>query len=230
MKFIKKRYIALLTLLSSVSLVGTGFSSWYMSCQISDTATGSITVPAIEGDIPGIYYISNSEYSFDYYQMDGIYYFTTSSIGIKMKMNIPEFYTNLPSDKSDVYLKLNLSYTYSGSSDLDLFSSNNSYTTPPTKSRMSLVDLDSYYIESEDIVSSSSSASGKNYHKLESKICAFSLNKYSLYSLAKSYSTSNILYFWAEFNFEIKDSFTNIFNEYKNLEFRLEFNAMEASS
>lgn len=28
MKFIKKRYIALLTLLSSVSLVGTGFSSW----------------------------------------------------------------------------------------------------------------------------------------------------------------------------------------------------------
>lgn len=230
MKFLKKRYIALLTLLSSVSLVGTGFSSWYMSSQISDTATGSITVPAIEGDIPGIYYISNSEYSFDYYQMDGTYYFTTSSIGIKMKMNIPEFYNNLPSDKSDVYLKLNLSYTYSGTSDLDIFSSNNNYTTPPTKSRMSLVDLDSYYIDSEDIVTSSYTNSNGYYHKLESKICAFSLNKYSIYSLAKSYSINNIIYFWAEFNFDIKDSFNDIINEYKNLEFRLEFNALGASS
>ena len=47
MKFLKKRYIALLTLLSSVSLVGSGFSSWLVVNHISDFANLSINIESV---------------------------------------------------------------------------------------------------------------------------------------------------------------------------------------
>lgn len=47
MKFIKKRYIALLTILSSFSLLGTGFSSWLCINNISDYANLSINIESV---------------------------------------------------------------------------------------------------------------------------------------------------------------------------------------
>lgn len=232
-KLIGPKYIALLTVIASVSVIGTGFSSWVLvSPEITpEYINGNINTPEVDGNpIPGLFYVKNSEFFFDYYQMDGNYNFTSSSIGIKLKMDLNTFSNNLPSDSSDIFLNLNLSYSYSSSTDLDIFAQDNEYLIPPTKSKISLVDIDSYYVESDDITTIKKTASGSFIHKLESKVYAFSTMQSSIYSLAKSFSLGNIIYFWAEFEFGVKDGFSSIFSQFKNIQFKMEFNLLEVAS
>ena len=233
---IKKKYISLLFLVSSVSLIGTGFSSWviYAGEPEPGITSGIIGVDTeIHDLIPCLYYVSDSQYGFDYYSYDGLYYITNSNIGFQLMMEKNGFYGAISDKSQDLYMHVALSYTYNGATDMDIFSNGNPYIIPPTKVIIEHSKNSKYFIYSEDITTYSSSSNNVHTHTMVTSILAYSPNKPSLYTLADRYANANANQpnFNVKFKFELNDSSTikeqNNFLRYKTFAFKFSFNVGE---
>ena len=230
---IKKRHLCLILSLATCSLIGTGFSSWTITYQNGDSAFGTIGVDTdVKDIIKGIYYVSNSSYFFDYFLLDNTYHLTTSSIGFKIAMYNSIFEQNDFSE--DIYLYLNLSYTYNGASDFDIFSFGNNLIETPKYIKAMHNDNNMYFINSSEISTYSSSENNIHTHAIAVKFLAYSNDKPSLYSLKDRFvnSNENISYFNISLDFTITDTANQIttpsnFTKYLSSTFNFSFNIEE---
>ena len=217
-----KTKMSLLVFLTTLSIVSVGFSSWSISS--TDSIGGNIEVDNVTTfDYKNTAYtIKYSEFGFDYYIYGETYFYTSSTMGYKIKIRPDLLETNFKGHV--VSLNLGIGYEYDTSKDLLLFDDSNQYFDSPKHAKISVDNSVNRFIYSSDLYHSlESTGSWTTEYKLLGNVLLYSEDKPSLYSIAKDFQVStNYVYLTINFEFIVKEYPTNFetinFDFYSSLE------------
>ena len=214
---IKKKYISLLFLVSSVSLIGTGFSSWVIGVA-EDSVTGTIGVDTEISFVDlknSINYIIGSESGFSYYIYNSTYYFTETSYSIDLKINPLLMETTLSYSSLTLYYGISYQTT---NSNYDLFSSESLFVNAPTRAKYRLKSIPEFYLESNETISSVENKNNSYIYTMSSYITLLG-GENSLCSFAKKYQKTNEdVYLTVTYDFELLSAFTSAITSYLNVD------------
>lgn len=217
-----KSKMSLLVFLTTISIVSVGFSSW--SITTPKTIYGNIEVDNVQyfDFKDSAYTIKRKEFGFNYYVLEDRYYYTSSTMGFKIKIRpdlLKSYY-----EGNEIFINLGIGYQYETEKALCLFTDNNDYFVKPSKARVCVDGTANRFLYSEDLNYSTESVG--NYttsYSLIGNMILYSDSNPSLYSISKDFQKSTeYVYLTVYFDFEIKkipDNFYKIsFDFYSSFE------------
>lgn len=229
-----------LAILLACSASAIGFSSW-LALPTANSADSNIStnVGDVNSEITiddGIYYIFNSAYSFDYYEINNgsasEYVCTMPKIGFRLKVS-PTIIENIIKNKNiDYPLYINFELSYSVNSNFDMFSNNetNTNTIVPSKLSFCLEKHPQYTFSSLDVISSYSYANNTGIGTISSKSLLYEdgelclINFIKDLSLSSDYDSSSYIFLDVFYQFNILGSFDYQTFETLTLDFAISVN------
>ena len=226
-KHFSKNFGGGLLLLSNISLVSVGFSSW-ITGSVSALANIATSVGNVKDNITiedNIYYVFDSEYAFEYFSIiDGENVqdvCTSTRLGFRIKLcasKLEKAISQLSPKPSQLWIDANVSYETT--EDFDMFSSDNVNAVVPSELVYSLEDNSEYVFKSAGLQSSYTREADKNYGSISSKTLLYEEGENSLLEFTKTFSikeAGEYTFYNVYLPFELKESFS--FESYKALSF-----------
>lgn len=200
-----KNKMSLLLFLTTVSIVSVGFSSW--SITVPETIQGNIEVDNVGyfDFKDSAYTIKRKEFGFDYYVFEDKYYYTSSSMGFKIKIR-PDLLKSYYSG-NEIFINLGIGYEYQSDKELYLFTENNSFLSRPSSARVCVDNTANRFLYSSNLTYSTESVGTyTTSYTLMGNMLLYSDSNPSLYSIAKDFQNgTNYVYLTVYFDFVIKD-------------------------